>query len=85
MFGSHSSSPLRNSKNITKMVLTPYGASYSTRTKCVAVVLKERDIPFAFVSIDLLKGEAKLPEFLKKQPFGQVPYIVSGIRCFYNR
>ncbi|KAF7979713.1 hypothetical protein HWV62_41060 [Athelia sp. TMB] len=57
------------------MVLTLYGTSYSACTKRVAVVLKELDVPFAFVNIDLLKGEHKAPEFLAKQPFGQVPYI----------
>ncbi|KAF7972944.1 hypothetical protein HWV62_16506 [Athelia sp. TMB] len=57
------------------MVLTLYGSPISTCTKRVAVVLKEKDIPFNFVPIDLAKGEHKAPEFLKKQPFGQVPYI----------
>ncbi|KAH8824633.1 glutathione S-transferase [Flagelloscypha sp. PMI_526] len=32
-------------------------------------------VPFEFVSIDAMKGEHKAPEFLKHQPFGQVPYI----------
>lgn len=59
------------------MVLTLYGSPVSTCTKRVAVVLKEKDIPFTFVPIDLMKGEHKDPEYLKKQPFGQVPYIVS--------
>ncbi|KAF7974718.1 hypothetical protein HWV62_11379 [Athelia sp. TMB] len=57
------------------MVLTLYGTSYSACTKRVAVVLKELNVPFAFVNIDLLKGEHKAPAFLEKQPFGQVPYI----------
>ena len=33
-------------------------------------------MPFEFVNIDFMKGEHKSPEYLKKQPFGQVPYIV---------
>ncbi|KAF7972943.1 hypothetical protein HWV62_16504 [Athelia sp. TMB] len=57
------------------MVLTLYGSPISSCTKRVAVVLKEKDIPFTFVSIDLAKGEQKSPDFLKKQPFGMVPCI----------
>lgn len=59
------------------MVLTLYGIPMSTCAQRVAVVLKEKDIPFTFVQIDMMKGEHKSPEFLAKQPFGQVPYIVS--------
>ncbi|KZP20733.1 glutathione S-transferase [Athelia psychrophila] len=57
------------------MVLTLYGSPVSTCVKRVAVVLKEKEIPFTFVQIDMRKGEHKTPEYLEKQPFGQVPYI----------
>lgn len=59
------------------MVLTLYGSPYSPCTKRAAVVMKEKDIPFTFVTVDLAKREHKLPEYVKKQPFGMVPYIVS--------
>ena len=58
------------------MVLKLYGTAISTNTQHVAVALKEKQVPFEFVFIDLAKGEHKSPEFLKKQPFGQIPYIV---------
>lgn len=70
------------------MVLTLYGFPASTCTKTVGIVLKEKDIPFTFVPIDITKGEQKSPEYLKKQPFGAVPVIVSisfAIRLSHSR
>ncbi|KAF8972268.1 glutathione S-transferase [Flammula alnicola] len=57
------------------MVLKLYGSALSTCTRRVAVVLHEKQVPFEFHNVDLSKGEHKTPEYLKKQPFGQVPYI----------
>ncbi|KAG0702831.1 thioredoxin-like protein [Suillus ampliporus] len=57
------------------MVLKFYGFSTSTCTLRVAVVLKEKNVPFEFIPVDLLKGAHKAPEFVANQPFGQVPYI----------
>lgn len=48
----------------------------STCVRRVAVVLREKDVPYELVPVDLMKGEHKSPAFLEKQPFGQVPYIV---------
>ena len=42
------------------------------------MVLHEKKIPFEFQDVALAKGEHKSPEFKAKQPFGQVPYIVSA-------
>jgi glutathione S-transferase len=58
------------------MVLKLYGYNYSTCTRRVGAVLKEKNVPFEFIPVDLTKGEHKQPEYLKKQPFGVVPYIV---------
>jgi len=60
-----------------KMVLRLYGSPISTCTRRVAMVLHEKQVPFKLHPIDLAKGEHKAPEFLARQPFGQVPYIVS--------
>lgn len=62
------------------MVVTLYGSPITTCTKRVLVVMKELDLPYNFVPIDVFKGEHKSKEFLEKQPFGQVPYIVR-INC----
>lgn len=58
------------------MALKLYGSPYSTSTKRVAIVLQEKHVPFEFIDIDLVKGEHKAPDFVAKQPFEQVPFIV---------
>lgn len=58
------------------MVLKLYGSPMSTCTKRVAVVLHEKQVPFEMIPVDYAKGEHKSPEYLEKQPFGQMPYIV---------
>ena len=60
------------------MVLKIYGYSKSTCTRLVGLICKEKEIPYEFVSVDLAKRENRSPDYLKSQPFGQVPYIV---RC----
>jgi len=51
----------------------------------VAVVLNEKGIPFEFKLVDFAAGDIKTPEFLEKQPFGQVPYIVSYLPRFMQK
>jgi len=58
------------------MVLKLYGYPLSTCTRLVALICKEKEIPYELVPIDLKKREHKTAEFLKIQPFGQIPYIV---------
>jgi glutathione S-transferase len=57
------------------MVLKLYGYPISAGTLRVATVLHEKKVPFELIPIDLFKREQKSPEFVKNQPFGQVPYI----------
>ncbi|KAI9573206.1 glutathione S-transferase [Boletus coccyginus] len=57
------------------MVLKIYGYAKSTCTRFVALVCKEKEIPYEVVPIDLTKREHKSTEFIKNQPFGQIPYI----------
>ena len=65
--------------SLTNMVLTLYGFSLSTCTQRVATILHEKEVAFKFVEVDLRKGEHKTPEYLAKQPFGQVPVL--DVRC----
>ncbi|THH12679.1 hypothetical protein EW146_g7471 [Bondarzewia mesenterica] len=58
------------------MVLKIYGVPLSTCVRRVAVVCKEKNVPYELVTLDLQAGEHKSPAYLEKQPFGQVPYIV---------
>jgi glutathione S-transferase len=46
------------------------GNSYKAR-----LALAQLDIPYRLVEIDILKGESHTPEFLAKNPNGQVPLL----------
>ncbi|KAI0300725.1 hypothetical protein B0F90DRAFT_1722838 [Multifurca ochricompacta] len=52
-----------------------HGFSLSTCTRRVALVAKERNIPYELVPVDLRLSEQKKPTHVAHQPFGQVPYI----------
>ncbi|GLB40979.1 putative glutathione S-transferase [Lyophyllum shimeji] len=57
------------------MVLKLYGAAISTCSQRVLVVLREKQVPFELIEVDFANREHKSPEYLAKQPFGQIPYI----------
>jgi len=57
------------------MVLVLHGSLRSTCTQLVMVVLKEKNVPYTFVAVNLGKGEQKAPTYVLKHPFGVVPYI----------
>ena len=67
----------------SKMVLKLYGLPISGAVRIVAFVLHEKKVPFELVPVDFSKKEHKLPEYLEKQPFGQVPYIVCDVVWLY--
>ena len=46
------------------------GNSYKTR-----LALAQLGEPFRLVEVDILKGESRTPEFLKKNPNGQIPLL----------
>ena len=58
------------------MVLKLYGIYRSPWVRLVAAILLEKQVPFELLSVDLANKEQKSPEYLAKQPFGQIPYIV---------
>ncbi|XP_030446658.2 glutathione S-transferase F9-like [Syzygium oleosum] len=59
------------------MVVKVYGPDYAS-PKRVLVCLIEKGVEFETVPIDLFKGEHKVPEFVKLQPFGSVPVVQDG-------
>ena len=59
------------------MVLKLYGIYRSPWVRLVAAILQEKQVSFELVPVDLANGEHKLPEYLAKHPYGQIPYIVS--------
>jgi len=67
-------------------MLTVYGNYLSTCTRKVLCLLAEKAAPFEFVVVDFTKGEHKKPNFLARQPFGQVPAIDhDGFGLFESR
>lgn len=67
-------------------MLKVYGHPLSTCTRKVLTVLEEKGQPAEFITIDLMKGEQKKPEYLAKQPFGVVPVLEDGdFRLFESR
>lgn len=68
------------------MVIKLHGIPQSTCTQRVLTVLKEKNVPYEIVPVDFSKAEHKSEEYLKKQPFGQVPYIEdNGFVLFESR
>ncbi|KAI9763702.1 MAG: hypothetical protein M1840_009175 [Geoglossum simile] len=57
------------------MVLTLYGSPLSTCCQRVLTVMKEKGLEYQLIRIDLTKGEHKDAGYMKKQPFGQIPYL----------
>lgn len=57
------------------MVLYEFMPTRSLRPRWV---LQELEVPFESVTVDLLKGEQRTPDFLKLNPAGQVPVLVDG-------
>lgn len=65
-----------NALGLTLKPVKLYGSPLSTCTRRVAVVLKEKGVPYELISIDLSKGEHKKPDYIDNfQPFGQVPVL----------
>ncbi|KAF9621752.1 hypothetical protein IFM89_027606 [Coptis chinensis] len=50
-----------------------HGPPLSTAVSRVLACLIEKDVPFQIISVNMDKREHKSPDYLKIQPFGQVP------------
>ena len=62
------------------MVLKLYGFRTSASTRYVTLIVKELDIKYEFVNVDLVNNEQGKPEHKAHQPFGKMPYIVSDTK-----
>jgi glutathione S-transferase len=61
------------------MTLIVHGFPFSTCTQRVLTTLEELNVKdYRLESVDLSKGAHKSPEFLKLQPFGQIPVLQDG-------
>eukprot|EP00246_Nothoceros_aenigmaticus_P015119 TRINITY_DN612_c1_g1_i4.p1 TRINITY_DN612_c1_g1~~TRINITY_DN612_c1_g1_i4.p1 ORF type:complete len:245 (-),score=27.12 TRINITY_DN612_c1_g1_i4:131-790(-) len=66
------------------MTIKVYGFPVSTATLRVVVVLQELGLQFELVSVSPTAGEARTPEHLKRQPFGQIPVLEDGEIIIYE-
>ena len=57
---------------------TLYGHPMSGNSYKVKLLLSLLGLDYEWITVDLMKGEHKHPEFLKLNPFGQVPVLVDG-------
>jgi glutathione S-transferase len=55
-----------------------YGHELSGNSYKVKLLLSLLGLDYEWIKVDLMKGEHKSPEFLKLNPFGQVPLLVDG-------
>ncbi|HEY0138708.1 MAG TPA: glutathione S-transferase N-terminal domain-containing protein [Nannocystis sp.] len=64
-----------------------YGHPASTCTRKVLTTLAEKNHTADFVMIDIMKGEGHTPEYLARQPWGQVPVLEEddGWQLFESR
>jgi glutathione S-transferase len=54
---------------------TLYSMQRSGNSYKVRLALAHLDVPYRLVEVDILKGESHTPDFLKKNPSGQVPLL----------
>jgi glutathione S-transferase len=59
-------------------MITLYGHEISGNSYKVRLLLSLLNLEYEWVRVDLMKGEHKSPEYLAKNPFGQVPFLVDG-------
>ncbi|EFJ34604.1 hypothetical protein SELMODRAFT_142654 [Selaginella moellendorffii] len=68
------------------MAIKIYGIPMSTCTGRVLYTLKEKSLDYELVPVNLATGEHKHPQFLAKQPFGQIPVLENeGLTLFESR
>jgi glutathione S-transferase len=56
-------------------MLTLYSMQRSGNSYKVRLALAQLGIPYRLIEVDILKGESHTPEFLKKNPNGQIPLL----------
>ncbi|XP_072963595.1 glutathione S-transferase F8, chloroplastic-like [Typha angustifolia] len=64
--------------------VTLYGPPISTAVSRVLACLYEKEVDFQLVRVDMSKGQHKSPDFLKLQPFGQVPAFQDELTTIFE-
>lgn len=52
---------------------TLYGPAYSTYVRAVRMTLREKGVDYDLVHVDMMSGEHRGPEHLRRHPFGRLP------------
>ena len=63
------------SSGLWQAMYTLYSMQSSGNSYKVRLALAHLDVPYRQIEIDILKGESHTPDFLKKNPSGQVPLL----------
>ncbi|KAI0263541.1 glutathione S-transferase-like protein [Gloeopeniophorella convolvens] len=69
------------------MAFKLYGVGIFSCTRRVALIAKERGVPYELIPVGVKEGEHKSAAYLEHQPFGQVPYILQedGFELYESR
>lgn len=67
---------------MSKLVL--YGMDISPPVHACLLTLRALDIPFEYVEVDLISGEQKKEEFVKKNPQHTVPLLEDDGTCIWD-
>nr|GLL42597.1 glutathione S-transferase-like isoform X3 [Ipomoea trifida]GMD64027.1 glutathione S-transferase [Ipomoea batatas]GMD66769.1 glutathione S-transferase [Ipomoea batatas] len=68
------------------MALKVHGSLRSPAVLRVVAVLKEKELDYEFVNVNMQTGDHKQPHFLALNPFGQVPAFEDGdLKLFESR
>ena len=67
---------------MAKVIL--HGPDYSTQVRTIRLCLVEKGVDYELEPVDILRGGNRKPDFLKLQPFGQVPVLVHDDFMLYE-
>jgi len=61
-----------------------HGPDYSAHVRTIRLCLVEKGVDYELTPVDVLRGQNQKPEFLKLQPFAQVPVLVHDNFTLYE-
>jgi glutathione S-transferase len=61
-----------------------YGHGFSSNSRKVHWALEEANAAYDYVTVDIMQGEQKSPDFLEENPNGRVPVLVDGELSIYE-
>ena len=69
------------------MAIKVFGPASSICVQRVLLTLREKQLEYELIPVEMTKGEHKSPQYLEHQPFGVVPYLIDedGFEIFESR